>query len=204
MEEEEKKDFFQSPPEYQDRTSRSGSAGGAKKFLPLIIIIIVIAVLLFGVFNFLSGSKETESITPTPTIQEIFPTDIPLPTDEPSGTPSPTEKPSPTAKPTSNPVDKTSGLDRSQLSIHILNGSGVSGAAKKASDLLEGLGYNVVQIGNAEKTDYAQTEIQVKSANSKYLDLLKKDLSSSYTVGTTSSDLSASESAGAVVIVGKQ
>src|SRR3989338_5128794 len=164
MEEEEKKDFFQSPPEYQDRTSRSGSAGGAKKFLPLIIIIIVIAVLLFGVFNFLnSGSKESESITPTPTIQESFPTDIPLPTDEPSETPTPTEKPSPTVKPTSNPVDKTSGLDRSQLSIHVLNGSVVASAAKKTSDLLEGLGYNVVQIGNAEKTDYTQTEIQLKS-----------------------------------------
>lgn len=204
MEEEEKKDFFQSPPEYQDRMSRSNTPGGAKKFLPLVIIIIVIAVLLFGVFNFLGGSKGSDSITPTPTIQETFPTEAPIPTEEPSGTPAPSEKPSPTVKPTSNPVDKTSGLDRSQLSIHILNGSGVAGAAKKASDFLEGLGYNVVQVGNAEKTDYTQTEIQLKSANSKYLDLLKKDLSSSYTVGTTSTDLSASESAGAVVIIGKQ
>ena len=202
MEEEEKKEIFQSPPEFESRSLRTGSGSSAKRYITVVVIIVVIVLILLGVFKFASnsGSKKIE-ITPTPT-QEVLPTDTPTP--EVSETPSPTQKPTATPKPSVNPIDKSSGLDRSKLSIHVLNGTSITGAAKKASDFLEGLGYNVVQIGNADNSDYAQTEIQIATAQNKYLDLLKKDLSVNYTIGNTSSDLSASESANVVVIVGKQ
>ena len=202
MEEEKKEEIFQSPPEFESRSRGTGSgSSSAKRYITVVVIIVVIVLVLLGVFKFLSnsGSKKIE-MTPTPT-QEVLPTDTPTP--EVSTTPSPTEKPTATPKPSVNPIDKSSGLDRSKLSIRILNGSGVIGAAKKASDFLEGLGYNIVQIGNAQNSDYAQTEIQIKGSKSDFLSLLKKDLSANYTIGSTSGDPGASESADTVVIVGK-
>lgn len=204
MEEDQKEEIFQSPPEYQSRLSKSGNGSSAKRYITVIISVIVIVIVILGVFRFISGSNESESdLTPTPT-EEVFPTEEPTPTEE--VTPSPTEKVTPTTapKPSVNPVDKSSGLDRSKLSVHILNGSGVAGASKKASDLLEGLGYNVIQLGNAENFDFATTEIRVTSTGSKYLSLLKKDLSGTYTIGSTDGTPPADTKADAVVIVGKE
>ena len=207
MEEEEKEEIFQSPPDFESRLGRTGSNSSAKRYLIVIAIIVVLVLILLGVFKFATGGSNSKAeITPTPTI-EVAPTEEPTPTEELS--PSPTVKPkttptsSPTPKPSVNPVDKASGLDRSKLSIHILNGSGVTGAAKKASDLLEGLGYNVIQIGNAENSDFASTEIQMASGKSDFIALLKSDLSGTYTVGKTSDSPASDEKADAVVIIGK-
>ncbi len=208
MEEDQKGEVFQTPTQYESRLSRPRSQSSAKKIIIIVTAIVVLGLLIFGVNRFLTGgqTEETPELTPSPTV-EVFPTNTPEPTPEevtPTLTPKPTNTPTP--KPTSsiNPVDKTTGLDRSKLSIRIKNGSGVTGAAKKAGDILEALGYNIIQIGNADNSDYAQTEIQISSAQNKYLDLLKKDLSANYTVGSTSNDKSASESADAIVIIGKQ
>ncbi len=203
MEEEQKEEIFQAPSEFQSRISRNSSGSSSKKYFAIVAAIVVVLLLILGVSKFLGGSKKsTTTMVPTPT-QEAFPTDTPTPTE--AGTPTPTEKPSATPKPTTtSSVDKATGLDRAKLSIHILNGSGTAGASKKASDFLEGLGYNIVQIGNADNFDYANTQVQVKSGKSNYLSLLKKDLSANYTLGSSSSDLGASESADAVVIIGKQ
>jgi flagellar basal body-associated protein FliL len=208
MEEEQKEEIFQSPPEYQSRLSRSGNGSSAKRYIIIIISLIVVVLIILGIFRFFGGeSSETEELSPTPTF-EMLPTDTPAPSpDESETTPEPTERtgtPTPTKAASSNPVDSASGLDRSDLSIHVLNGSGVTGAAKKAADFLEGLGYNVVDYDNADNSDYAQTEIQISSAQSKYLNLLKKDLSGEYTVGSSSDAPPSSETADAVVIVGQE
>lgn len=202
MEEEEKEEIFQAPTQFESRLNRAPSASGPRKYIIIIVCIIVIGLLIFGGIRFLGGSGSQENVpSPTPTI-EVFPTDIPqsnvniTPTEEPAKTPTP--------KPSVNPIDKATGLDRSKLSVHILNGGGVVGASKKASDLLGGLGYNVIQIGNAANFDFENAVIQVKSASSKYLDLLKKDLSTSYSIGTTSADLATDEKADAVITIGKQ
>lgn len=203
MEEEGRGDIFQSPPQFESRLSRSKSP--AKKYLVLIFSALVIVLLIFGITRFFAGSKENvNSQTPTPTI-EAFPSDVPTPSEE-APTLSPTQKPTntPTPKPTVNPIDKTTGLDRSKLSIHVLNGSGAIGASKKASEYLESLGYNVTQIGNAENFNYESTTIQIKSASENFLSLLKKDLGSNYTIGTTSANLGEDERADALVIVGKE
>lgn len=182
--------FYTSPQQGQRTSSR---------IIFIILGIIAVGLLIFGVTRFLGskGEKEEVKATPTPT-EEVLPTDTPTPEA------SPTEEvtKTPTPKPTSNPIDKTTGLDRSKLSIQVLNGSGVAGAASKVAELLRGVGYRIASTGNADNFDFVDTSIDVKSASSSYLGLLKKDLQSSYTIGSTSATL-ATGSADAVVIVGK-
>jgi hypothetical protein len=172
-----------------------------KRFIYLVITIFVIALLFFG--SKLLGGNKTEDINDVPAV--LTPTDFPTSTPEPtqSESPTPTTTSTPTPTKTVNSSDKTTGLDRSKLSITVQNGSGTVGAAGKASDFLKGLGYDVIGTGNADNYDYSNVVIQIKSSESTFLSLLKKDLSQSYTVGTTSANLSSSFSSDAVVIIGK-
>lgn len=176
----------------------------SRRFLFLVAAIVIIIIIIFAGNNILGSKnkKESNKITPTPTEFQI-PTDTPEPS--PSGGPTLTPKPTntPTPKPASNPIDKATGLDRSKLSVEVQNGSGEEGVAKKGSGVLKDLGYNVTSTGNADNYNYSNVTVQVKSAKSDYLALLKKDLSASYTIGSSSSDLSASSSADALVIIGK-
>lgn len=174
---------------------------GSKLFL-FILLLIIVGGLIYGGSKFLGlGKKTPVAPSPTPTPSEaIFPTDTPTP--EVSKKPAVSNTPTP--KPTVNPVDKTTGLDRSDLSVEVQNGSGVSGAASKLSDSLKGFGYHIVSVGNADKSDYEKVLVLVKESKKSYLSLLTKDLGTSYSVGSSSADLSASASADARVIVGKE
>jgi len=186
----EPKSEYVSPQERQKRKF-------PKKFLYLLAAVLVI-LLVFNAIKVLTSPKQTSTIvtvTPTPitTIDESTPTpEAATPTPEPSATPAAT----------TNPIDKATGLDRSQLSVAIQNGSGEAGVGAKGADYLKGLGYTISGTGNADNFNYTNVTIQVKS-DSKYLDLLKKDLGLNYTVGSASADLSSSASSDAVVIIGK-
>lgn len=160
-----------------------------KKLIYLLGAVLIIVV-LFNVVRTLTGGSKSASPSPTPT---------PVAEEELIQTP----EESPTPEPTTSSIDSATGLDRSELSVAIQNGSGEAGVAKKASDLLEGLGYDVVSTGNADNFDYTDVTVRVKASDKKYLPLLIKDLSGTYTIGASSSDLSASESAEALVIIGK-
>ncbi len=194
----------------EDTTLQTGILGQSpkrSKFLIFFIVSIFIIVVIFVGLR-LFGSKTKESPTPTAT---LTPTKYQLsketPTPEATQTAKPTNVISPTStqkpKPTSNPVDKSTGLDRSKLAVEVQNGSGVVGAAKKAADALKSLGYVISSTGNAVNYDYTNVTIQVKSSKNNFLSLLQKDLSSDYTIGTASADLTATSSADALVIVGK-
>ncbi|MCL5439173.1 MAG: LytR C-terminal domain-containing protein [Patescibacteria group bacterium] len=177
---------------------------------PLIIIaaVIVVAVIIFLAIRFIGSSKKTpekstSGITPTPT-EFQFPTDTPTPSGSEKSTPTPTSKEkAPTPTSAANPVDKKTGLDRSELKVAVQNGSGTVGVASKVSDYLKGFGYHVVAVGNAETFDYENVTISIKTSSVKYLPLLKSDISKDYTIAKTSEDLDASSSADVVVIVGK-
>jgi len=166
-----------------------------KKLLLLIGAVLVVLVVL-NTLRILGSKEETPAPTPTPSIEDFS---VVEPTEE--ATLEPTATPTPTPK--VNPKDLATGLDRSELSVRIENGSVVTGAAAEASTYLKSLGYNVVSIGNADNTDYTDVTIRVKSSQKDFLPLLNKDLSSKYSIGTTSSDLSATASADALVIIGK-
>jgi anionic cell wall polymer biosynthesis LytR-Cps2A-Psr (LCP) family protein len=45
------------------------------------------------------------------------------------------------------------------FTVEVLNGTGISGLAGRTAELIRGFGYDVINIGNADKTDYEFTEI---------------------------------------------
>jgi len=169
---------------------------------------VLVVVLLFGGYKFLNSDTTNKDInndiSTTPQQEQII-TDTPIPTEE--QLPTPTEKPTPTdtptPKPTSNPVDSSTGLDRSTLSVTVQNGSGQAGVAGSGSDFLKQLGYNVTSTGNADNFDYVNVSVNVKSSESEFLSLLKKDLGTKYTVASSSSNLDNGFSSDALVIIGK-
>ncbi len=170
----------------------------SNRFGLLVILIFIIVLVVVGL-KFLGSKKSPQSsgatIIPTPTeyqLQEAVPTTSQAPVVINSPTP-----------PAVNPIDKTTGLDRSKITIDIKNGSGVAGAGSKAQDTLKGFGYRISSVGNADSFDFKDVSIQVKKASSDYLPLLKKDLGFSYTVGSSSADLASSSTADALVIIGK-
>jgi len=171
--------------------------------------IAILIVGIFLVFLFLFGISKYLSSKPEKTASNLTPTAIPTQAVEPTLTasPSPTLKPGKTTptptQASSSSVDKATGLDRAKLTVAIENGSGIVGAAGKTSTLLKNLGYKITSTGNADKYTYEDVTVQVKTSSSKYLPLLKKDLSSSYTVGSLTSDLPVGSSTDVLIIIGK-
>lgn len=83
----------------------------------------------------------------------------------------PTVAPKPTSEPTAKPE-----LDRSEVNIKILNGTGTAGVAGKMRDILIEAGYTEVLTDNADTFDFTQTKIAVKDDKKTYGQLLIKDL----------------------------
>lgn len=182
----------------------SGGGGGKKKILIPIIVVIILLAAIFGGASFLrSQSKSIPTPTPFPTA-EPSPTEEVTPTPEETKTPTgkpkatPTKKPTPTKEATSAGTTNTKGL-----TIRVLNGSGIAGRAAGLADYLKGLGYGINGTGNADSEDYEKTTITIKKDKESLLATLKSDISTKYSVGTTSATLTASESHDAVVVIGK-
>lgn len=172
-----------------------------KRFLLLLIVLLILGGIGFGGFTIFRVSTSPKlSPTPIPTAI-IFPSDTPTPevSEEPT---KPAATPTKAAAKTTSSIDRTTGLDRAKLTIQVQNGSGKTGVANSAATELKNLGYIVLGTVNADNFNYENVTILVKPAKSSYLSLLKKDLSSSYSIGDTASTL-ASSSADAVVIIGK-
>ncbi len=179
-------------------TPQSGGGGGKKILLPIIIVIIIL-VIIFGSGKFLGSRQQAiPEPTPFPTPQ---PTSTPTPTPTPSVSPTPTPKATPTKKPT--PAATSSAVTSKGLSVRVLNGSGIAGRAASTADYLKGLGYDIASTGNADKSDYENTQITIKSSKQSLLAGLKSDLAAKFKVGTKEATLSATDSADAEVILGK-
>jgi hypothetical protein len=176
----------------------------------ILVIVILLILLLTGIFLGIryfggdSGSKIQGMlpVTPSPTASPTpEPTEEPTPTEaEEDETPTPDSKKSGT--PTPSPTGGTAA-NKNALTVSVLNGSGVSGVAAEMKTKLTDLGYTVVSTGNADNFDYESVTIKVKPTKKTSLAKLKSDLSSDYTVAEATSDLATSETADAVVIVGK-
>lgn len=119
------------------------------------------------------------------------------PSDGLFATPTPT--PEATLVPTPSPQVE---LDRADMSIQIQNGSGVSGAAATAQEFLEGLGYAVADIGNADSSDYETTQVSIAKSAQKYSDLILEDLATKYTLADKVETLAADSNYDVVVILG--
>lgn len=141
-----------------------------------VVIFIIILMIVVGTLGFFLVKRSKTKKVVTPVVTKEVP---------------------PTATPTPKP------FDRSKLSIQVLNGSGEPGASKKGSDFLEPLGYNVVEVSNADNFKYEKVTIKIKQSKSEYLGQLKKDLAGKYEVGSISASLVETAREDAVVIIGK-
>lgn len=202
MAEDNANDPFLNPSRRSYVYESSKNPGNKSRIILIVIgVIILIALIAFAVIA--TGGKGEEALpVPTESIETPTPTEIietPTPVEE---TPTTTPKVSPTGTKTTPAPTLSGGLDRADLTIEIQNGSGVAGAATKVSDILKNLGYDISSTGNADNFDYTKTVIQVKSTKKAYLDTLKKDLSTDYTIGSATSDYTGD--ADALVIVGKE
>jgi len=150
-----------------------------------LVVLLGLGIIGGGIFVYqktLNSKKDEETIAPMPT-PFVAPSEV-TPTKEVS--------PSPTPE-----------ISRTDLKVKVLNGTGVPGAAGKAAELLEELGWQGIKTGNADNFDYEKTVIQIKEDKKEYFSLLKEDLSSKYTVEEEAQTLSEDDSFDAVVIVGK-
>lgn len=143
-----------------------------KKWLIIIVTALLLGAGVAGFFYMRSSSSETATVTPTPAPIE----QEPMPTEEPT-------------------------VNKEDLKVKILNGSGVVGEATKVKTLLEGADFVVDSTANADNYDYKTTEIQVKSTvSSSVTNELSELLETDYTVDTA--ELDDSEDVDIVVIIG--
>ncbi|MFC1625035.1 LytR C-terminal domain-containing protein [Patescibacteria group bacterium] len=107
-----------------------------KKNNTLVFVILGIVILVGGIIFFISkGKKESgDLVSPTPTFQGIE-----------TFTPSPTETPE--------------AVDKEEVSIEVLNGTGISGEAGYLQGELEDLGYSDIEVGNADEQDQEITVV---------------------------------------------
>lgn len=147
-----------------------------KKNRKLLISITVIAiVVIVAVFFLISKRKNL------------------LPIQGPTPTPTATLEPTPTPNP----------LIRSEWSFEVLNGSGVTGAAKKIADKLTQAGYVVVKSGNADKDNYETAQIFVKKGLEEKINLVIADLKDIVKIASVAGELKDS-TASARIILGKE
>lgn len=186
------------------RADKMHTSRTPKAILILVGVLILVGLLVFGAMKFFgTGSDEesdTSDVLPTAV---IAPSSTPTPSDE---TPTPTvDEEQDEAKATPTPTKtQSSGAqsDSASLSIQVLNGSGVSGAAGEVKTALEDAGYTNVTTGNADSFDYEGLTISVSKTKSNFLKQLETDLSDSYTISDTDTDLSSSDY-DVVITVGK-
>jgi hypothetical protein len=117
-------------------TEAATSMGRRRKAIPkrfiyiAIAVIIVVLLVIGGRFLLTSPDLEEEGASqPTPT--------------DTQGTPTPTLE----------------EVDKSDVSIRVLNGTGIGEAAGDLQDELEKVGYSDIEVGNADDKDYEKTPV---------------------------------------------
>lgn len=108
-----------------------------RKGTRLIPIVLVIVIILGGGLFFLSRRRAGQ------------PEESPTPTAEVLSTPAPTETPEP--------------VDRAEVDIEVLNGTGIAGEAAFLQGKLRDLGYENIDVGNADDQDNETTRVTFSS-----------------------------------------
>lgn len=194
------------PEQIMDEISYAGSSAPRKRkisrrLLIFGILVILILILLGSVAFFATRGEESTDDSASITLPEDESTsdfnEEPTPEEEEA---SPTKSPTPSPTKT---TEEDSAEEEEGLRIAIQNGSGESGVAGKASEVLKSAGYTIASTGNADNFDYTGVTIQIKSSKKASLKALEDALSDDYTISDTSSDLSEGQSYDALVIIGK-
>lgn len=110
----------------------------------------------------------------------------------------------PTPTPTATPSPTPTQANRKDISIQVLNGGGVIGAATKMKVFLEEKGYTIDDTGNTDEYSYEKTVVLVKLGKEAYATLLRGDLADDYALEASSEALPSDSTYDAQVIVGKK
>ncbi|MBI2018949.1 LytR C-terminal domain-containing protein [Candidatus Daviesbacteria bacterium] len=102
----------------------------------------------------------------------------------------------------STPTPTPKALNRSEWSFEVLNGGGVTGAAKKLADQLKALGYQVVKVANADK-DIQTNQFFVQEDLMAGIDSIVVDIKDIIKIASISGKLKDS-TASARIIIGKE
>jgi hypothetical protein len=95
-------------------------------------------------------------------------------------------------------------LVKDEWTFEVLNGSGTTGAAKKAASELENSGYMIIEIGNADTGDYEKNKLYVTSDMLDKADLLIEDLKNDFNISSVSGVFVSSTTASARLIIGQE
>jgi hypothetical protein len=116
-----------------------------------------------------------------------------------SATPAPSSQPlsESTPVPTATPI----AIDRGEVTVRVLNGSGKTGLAATAANTLKDLGYKTDKTGNATNSAFPQTVVRVKKDKTDILNALIQDLKPDYEA-VASTDLKDADTVDAEIILG--
>lgn len=118
-------------------------------------------------------------------------------------TPTTTEEEEATTEPTSTATPVPEEADYSDITVSILNGSGVAGGAGSVATLIEEFGFSEPNTGNADSYDYTTTTISLKeSVPSALYDSIKEKLSETYIIEKSDTALEEDSSYDIIIIVG--
>lgn len=146
-------------------------------------VVIILILLSFGVGGYVFKDKVIDRFSdgsgpsPSPAVE---------PTQRPTTTPSPSPAPQ---------------VDRTKYKLRVLNGTDIAGAAKNLADKLQGLGWQILSVGNA--TPSARTQVRAKLGQDDLLATVIADLGSEFN-SSTSADLNLADKADGEIVIGKQ
>lgn len=152
-------------------------------------VIIILILLSLGVGGYILKDKVIDRFSdrfepsPSPTVK---------PTHPPAGGPILSPKPSPLPK-----------IERTKYKLRVLNGTDKVGEAKALADKLQGLGWQILSVGNATPSGVARTQVRTKLDLVDLQALIVADLGSEFNA-STSSDLKDVDKADGEVILGKE
>jgi hypothetical protein len=102
---------------------------------------------------------------------------------------------------TPTPIPTPPPLSREEITLDILNGSGVTGLAGKTATTFEELGYVLGTVGNAESTK--ENELYIKEESLNKLSVLYEDVLEELNISSPSGYLDIDEKADARIVLGK-
>lgn len=103
------------------------------------------------------------------------------------------------------PTLEITELVREDWTIEVLNGSGVAGAAGELQEKLEDLGYEVLEVGNADNSDYEETEVYISSDMIDEADAFIEDLEEELDIVADPQELDDEEAPAVVrIIIGSE
>lgn len=115
----------------------------------------------------------------------------------------PNENPTPVPVATGVPVTPTPAFDPASWPVEVWNGSGTAGIAGVTAESLRGLGFPVVDIGNAERNDYRSTQVLLADPDHPEAEMFLERIRSTLPSASVSGALTGT-TASARIIVGRQ